>query len=75
MTSFEQLQTVMAAILQVPADQITPELDREGLDAWDSVQHLNLMLAIEDEFGVSMDVEALQSLTSVPKILEYLEGR
>ena len=75
MTSFEQLQTVMAAILQVPADQITPESEREGLDAWDSVQHLNLMLAIEDEFGVSMDVEALQSLTSVPKILEFLEGR
>jgi acyl carrier protein len=62
----------MATILQVPASDVTRETVREDLDAWDSVQHLNLMLAVEDEFGVSLDVDALQSLTSVPRLLEYL---
>lgn len=63
----------MATILQVPASEITPESAREELEAWDSVQHLNLMLAVEDEFAVSLDVDALQSLTSVPRLLEYLQ--
>ena len=74
MSTFERLRAVMATILQVSEDEIRPDAARDALEAWDSVQHLNLMLALEDEFGVRLDVDALQSLTSVPKILAYLEG-
>lgn len=73
MSTFEKLRAVMSAILQVSPDAIHENCSREDLDAWDSVQHLNLMLAVEDEFGVSLDVDALQSLTSVPKLVEFLE--
>ena len=75
MKNFERLRAVMATILQVPESDVTPESARDELEAWDSVQHLNLMLALEDEFGLQLDVDALQSLTSVAKILEYLDAR
>ena len=74
MNEFDRLQALMATILQVPAGDITHETTREELEAWDSVQHLNLMLAIEDEYKVSLDIDALQSLTSVPRLLEYLSS-
>ena len=63
----------MVEILQVPEDKITPDLKQEDLEGWDSLQHLNLMLALEQEFGVTLDVDDLSTLTSVPAILKYLE--
>jgi acyl carrier protein len=63
----------MVEIFQVPENKITPKLKQEDLEDWDSLQHLNFMLALEQEFGVTLDVDDLSTLTSVPAILKYLE--
>jgi acyl carrier protein len=63
----------MVEIFQVSENEIPPDLEQEDLENWDSLQHLNLMLALEQEFGVTLDVDELATLTSVPAILKYLE--
>jgi acyl carrier protein len=63
----------MAEMFQVPEEEITPDLKQEDLENWDSLQHLNLMLALEQDFGVKLDVDDLSTLTSVPAIVEYLK--
>jgi len=73
LNTFERIHALMIEIFQVPEDDITPELKQEDLENWDSLQHLNLMLALEQEFGVTLDVDDLNTLTSVPAILKYLE--
>ncbi len=73
LNTFEKIQALMVEIFQVPEEKITPELKQEDLENWDSLQHLNLMLALEQEFGVTLDVDDLNTLTSVPAILKYLE--
>lgn len=50
--------------------------DEDGpgtIAAWDSVNHLNLVLAIEDEFGVQFATSEIQDLLSVGKIRARLE--
>lgn len=42
--------------------------------AWDSVNHLNLVLAIEDEFGVQFTTSEIPELLSLGKIRARLEG-
>jgi acyl carrier protein len=63
----------MVEIFQVSENEIPPDLEQEDLENWDSLQHLNLMLALEQEFGATLDVDELATLTSVPAILKYLE--
>jgi acyl carrier protein len=63
----------MVEIFQVSENKIPPDLEQEDLENWDSLQHLNLMLALEQEFEVTLDVDDLATLTSVPAILKYLE--
>lgn len=41
-------------------------------DEWDSVHHLELMLAIEEQFGVTMTAEEMTRLTSLDAIERYL---
>lgn len=73
MAHFDKLCEIIALTFGVPADGITPDTTRDDVPAWDSVGHLNLMLALEDAFGVTLDIEDMTALTSVPAILAYLE--
>ena len=51
---FEQLRDIMALTFDVAPDTITTETTRESCAKWDSLAHLNLMLALEDGFSVTL---------------------
>ena len=59
-------------VLLLPAATVSSSTLRADVPEWDSVGHLNLMLGLEDRFGVSFEVDDLTRLTSVEAILAYL---
>ena len=73
MSTFEQLQDVIATTLKVPANRITETTKDEDIAAWDSLGHINLMMALEKTFDIFLDVEDFSKLTSVCAIMEYLK--
>ena len=62
------LKDVMAAVLRVPAESIGPDSSMDTVPGWDSLRHLTLVLALEDEFGVQVPDEEAGSITSYPLI-------
>ena len=72
MTTFEQLQSLIATTLKVPAKKISETTVNEDIAAWDSLGQVNLMMALEQTFGVFLEPEELSSLASVPAIMQYL---
>jgi acyl carrier protein len=64
MTTDDKLKQVLAAVLRVPADQIDDRTSPDTIDAWSSLAHLDLILAIEEEFGVTIPDEEVGDLTS-----------
>lgn len=72
-TLFERLQTVMATTLRVPLAKLTPTTTNESLPTWDSLGHVNLMMALEQTFDLYIEVEDFEELHSVPAILDYLQ--
>jgi acyl carrier protein len=75
MSLFERLQPTIANALKVPAGQVTPTTRDEDLSAWDSLGQVNLIMALEQTFGVYIEVEDFEKLKSVPAILEYLASQ
>lgn len=65
-----RLENVFKTTLGI--DAVSAELSQTNCEAWDSVNHLNLVLALEAEFGVTFEPEeiaAMQSLATVEKLL------
>jgi acyl carrier protein len=60
----ERLREVMAAVFQVPAASIGPESSMDSIETWDSLRHMNLVLALEEEFGVSIPDDDAANMTS-----------
>jgi acyl carrier protein len=75
MDLFATIQQVIATTLKVSPDKITRETSEKDLVAWDSIAHVNLMMALEQAFDLYLEVEEFLQLTSVPAILQYLRGQ
>lgn len=70
---FEQVKNMLASQLDIDADEITLETslaDDLGADSLDAVE---LIMALEDTYGVAIADEEAAQLTTVGKIVEYLE--
>ena len=74
MSLFERLRPVIAATLKLPLASITPTTGHEDAPAnWDSLGQVNLIMSLEETFGVYVEPEHFERLKSVPAILQYLD--
>ena len=60
-----RLIEVAADVFGVPAAALTADSSSESVEAWDSISHLNLMLAVEQAFGVRIEPDQMVELTSI----------
>lgn len=71
----ERLYKVLSQILNVPVEQITDEDSPNTLESWDSLTHVNLMLALEAEFNLSISPDEAAEMFSVGLIKTTLMER
>jgi acyl carrier protein len=64
----DQVRQTAADLLTVPLDQVTAASSPETLENWDSVQQLNLVLALESHFGLEFSPEDLDQMHSIGDI-------
>ena len=70
---FEKVQKALAEQFEVSPDTITLDtnlVDDLGADSLDGVE---LIMSIEDEFGVSISDEEAANLVTVQRIVDYVE--
>jgi len=73
----QQVRSIASDIFGVPADKIGAESSPETIENWDSMQHLNLVLAIEEKFGVQLepeDIEQMKNIGAVAALVERLKS-
>ena len=69
-----KLADVMADILEVKAGELSRETVRDGHPTWDSFNHLRLMTAIEEEFGVQFSMDEIESIETAGQLDDLLSG-
>ncbi len=75
MTVEEKLNAIIADMLEVEVEQITPDANfRKDLDA-DSLDLMELIMEIEDKFGQEISDADAQTITTVGEAYAYVHGR
>ena len=72
-STFERVQSVASDIFGIPVARITAESSPETIENWDSMQHLNLVLAIEEKFGVQLDPEDIEQMKNIGAVAALVE--
>jgi acyl carrier protein len=71
----ERVKAIMADVLMVDASLIADNTSMENLQQWDSLAQMDIIAALEEEFGVTFEIEEFQVMTSFPDIIETLTGK
>jgi acyl carrier protein len=72
---FEKLVTILNEQLNLEGKEIKPESSfKEDLEV-DSLDLFELVMAIEDEFGVEIPSEDLEKLTTLNAVMDYLKAK
>ena len=69
------VRQVMADVLDLDPAAITDATSVENTPRWDSANHIQLVLALEEEFSISFDVAELESMVSFGAVMRTLQGK
>ena len=68
-----KLREIVRSVLELPATHDVTRASQLSVETWDSLAHVSLMLALESEFGVTIDIADQLDLTSYSAIQLYLD--
>lgn len=66
-----KIKQVMSAVFEIPVESVRDEASIDNIETWDSLRHLNLILALEEEFGISIPDEEVGNLVNY-KLIELI---
>jgi acyl carrier protein len=66
-----KIKQVMSAVFEIPVESFADDASSDNIENWDSLNHLNLILALEEEFGVSIPDEEVGNLVNY-KLIELV---
>jgi acyl carrier protein len=72
MTDIDRLRATFRTSLELPDTFDVDSLEYRGIEKWDSLAHMALVAAIEDEFGVMIDTDDVIDMSSFGKAREIL---
>jgi acyl carrier protein len=70
----DRVAQVISSVMNIPASQLTDSSSPESVSQWESMKHINLVLALEEEFDVRFDDQQISELQSVTSIVSVIES-
>jgi acyl carrier protein len=71
----ERTRRLVAEVFGLSPSQVTRETSNKTIEEWDSLNVLNVLMAVEGEFGVTISPEEAAEFVSVDKILNVLKTK
>lgn len=68
-----KLKKVLADVFKIEVTAVNEDSSVDTVERWDSLNHLNLILALESEFGVSFSEEQSVEIMNYPLIKMVLQ--
>ena len=69
------IKQLMADILNIDSRSIDDSTSIDNIESWDSMNHLNICLALEQEFNISLEVDEMESMISFYDIVQVISTK
>ncbi len=71
----EQLNQVFQLVFDDKNIQIRPEMTADDIEGWDSLSHVNLIVAVESTFNIEFGQREILSFKNVGDLIKSIEGK
>lgn len=69
----EKIIQVLSRVMGVPVSELDEGSSPDTISVWDSLRHMNLVLALEEDLGIQFSDNQIIEMNSVGLILEILK--
>ena len=70
-----KIQSVFREVLDNDDLEITPEMTAEDVDGWDSIAHVQLIVALESSFKLSFSTQEIGDLRNIGSFISLIEQK
>lgn len=67
-----EIRQIMSKVFEIELSSISDNASQKDISKWDSLQHLNLIVEIEDQYDISIDPEDISVMITIEKIVEIV---
>ena len=71
----ERVFKIISQLMNVPLEEVNEDSSPENLERWHSLHHMNLILALEEEFKIRFTDEEIVQMENASIILEALQNK
>ena len=71
----DRIKNVMSAVFEIPVNQIKDNSSADTIESWDSLKHMNLVVALEEEFEIEFKDDEIIEMMNYPLIIEVLKNK
>lgn len=71
----QRIKELMADILHLDPAKIDENTSVDNTPKWDSANHINLVLALEEEFSIAFDVDEIEQMLSFFDITQAVAAK
>lgn len=75
MTTMETLTEIFRQVFDDPGIVLKRETTADDIDEWDSLSHINLVIAVETRFNVRFRLGELQTLKNVGEMADLVDSK
>ena len=75
MSLADDIQQLLADVLGVARTKVTSSSNTDNLEGWDSVNHLGVVMELEERYGVSFSPEEMTEIISVAAIVAAIRTK
>ncbi|HEY7388106.1 MAG TPA: acyl carrier protein [Bryobacteraceae bacterium] len=72
---WNEVRGIAAGIFQVDPRALSAASSPDRIEKWDSVQHLNLVLALESKYGIAFEPEQMEQMKNLGDIAALVETK
>ena len=69
---FERLDRVFQDVFDDDTIHVTPKTTADDIEDWDSLEHINLMAAVESEFGIKFSMGQIVTMKNVGEMADII---
>lgn len=66
---------VLADIFGVSATNLQPASSPDTVESWDSIRHLDMVIALEQEFGIGFTAQEIEEAVTIEAIFRLVAGK
>jgi len=70
-----RVKDIISAVLGISVEKINNDLSPDTIESWDSLRHMNLVVALEEEFTIQFSDEEIVEMLNIQLIVEILKEK